>query len=95
MSQEVKTFLVVRDLPVVGNKSRQEMVDISRNSYEKVKQIDGMAWVHIYVTADQSFCVYRAYTEEDIKKHAELAGLPVGKISEVVGDLGTDVLQGL
>ena len=41
-------------------------------------------WIEIsYVTPDKIYCVYMAKDEAVVKKHAELAGFPADKISEV------------
>ncbi len=40
-------------------------------------------WQHSYVAGDKSFCIYLAENEEVIKRHAELSGIPFGKITEI------------
>ncbi|GLV21495.1 hypothetical protein TomMM35A_13520 [Sphingobium sp. TomMM35A] len=40
-------------------------------------------WVHSYVTDDKIYCLYRAPSEELIRQHAELAGLPANSIARV------------
>src|SRR3712207_8157558 len=37
-------------------------------------------WVHSYVTDDKIYCVYRAPSEELIRRHAETAGVPANRI---------------
>jgi hypothetical protein len=39
--------------------------------------------VHSYVTDDKIYCIYRAPSEELIRRHAETAGFPANRISEV------------
>ena len=40
-------------------------------------------WVHSYVTDDKIYCIYRAPSEELIRRHAETAGFPANSISQV------------
>ena len=40
-------------------------------------------WQHSYVANDKTFCVYLANSEEAIRKHSELSGIPVASITEV------------
>jgi hypothetical protein len=40
-------------------------------------------WVQSYVCDDKTFCVYLASDEAIIRKHAEMAGLPVTRIVRV------------
>jgi hypothetical protein len=39
--------------------------------------------VHSYVTDDKIYCVYRAPSQDLIRKHAETAGFPANKIAQV------------
>ena len=43
----------------------------------------GIQWVESYVTGDKIYCVYRAQSEEAIRKHAEAGGFPANRISRV------------
>jgi hypothetical protein len=47
--------------------------------------IDGVTWVHSYVTEDKSktFCIYDAPSPEAIRTAASRNNLPVDRISEV------------
>ncbi|MGP6085643.1 nickel-binding protein [Antarctobacter jejuensis] len=40
-------------------------------------------WQHSHVAGDKTFCVYLAESEAEIRKHAELSGIPFSKITEV------------
>jgi hypothetical protein len=40
-------------------------------------------WVESYVTGDKLYCVYRADSEEAIRKHAAAGGFPANRISRV------------
>ena len=40
-------------------------------------------WIHSYVAANQTFCVYLAENEEAIHRHAEISGFPANRITEI------------
>ena len=40
-------------------------------------------WQKTYVAADKTFCIYLAESEAVIRKHADMAGIPVTRITEV------------
>jgi hypothetical protein len=40
-------------------------------------------WEQSYVADDKTFCVYLARDEALVRKHAEMAGLPVTRITRV------------
>jgi hypothetical protein len=45
--------------------------------------VPNLQWEHSYRTADKFFCVYLSVDEETIRKHAEIAQIPVTKITQV------------
>ncbi len=40
-------------------------------------------WQHSYVAGDKTFCVCLADSEDVIRTHASLSGIPVGRITEI------------
>ena len=61
-----------------------ELCGAARASNKALTEIgSGIQWQHSYVAGDKTFCVYLAETEEEIRKHSELSGIPVGSITEV------------
>jgi hypothetical protein len=40
-------------------------------------------WVESDVTGDKIYCVYRADSEEAIRKHAQAGGFPANRISRI------------
>jgi len=40
-------------------------------------------WEQSYVTADRVYCVYLAESEQMVRQHAERAGFPCTKVSDV------------
>ena len=57
---------------------------ISRKSNEVLRKMGAeIQWVQSYVTADKIYCVYRAESEDVIRRHAKAGGFPANNISRV------------
>jgi hypothetical protein len=82
----LKKYIIERDIPKVGSLNAEQLAGAAATSNKALCQIGAkdIQWVHSYVAADKTFCVYLATNEEAIKKHAELSGFPASKITEVV-----------
>lgn len=81
---QMKRFLIERDIPGVGGMSIVELCGAARASNRAIEQLGGIVqWQHSYVGGDKTFCVYLAESEEAIRRHAELSGIPVTRIVEV------------
>ena len=77
-------FVIERDMPGVGGLSSSELKDASQTSCSVLRDLGPeIQWVHSYVTDDKIYCIYRAPSEDLIRKHAETAGFPANRISEV------------
>jgi hypothetical protein len=71
-------------MPGVGNLSSAELKGASRNSCSVLRDLGPeIQWVHSYVADDKIYCIYRAPSEDLIRKHAETAGLPANSIAQV------------
>ncbi|TCM22305.1 uncharacterized protein DUF4242 [Novosphingobium sp. PhB165] len=81
----LKRYVIERDLPGVGSMSAPELGGATKVSNDALAEIPGIQWEHSYVTADKTFCIYLAESEDKIRKHAEKSGFPANKITEVVG----------
>jgi hypothetical protein len=80
----MKRFMIERDIPGIGQFSLTELCGASRASNKALATIGPrIQWQHSYVAGDKTFCVYLAESEDDIVKHGELSGIPVGKITEI------------
>lgn len=81
----LKRYLIERDIPGVGGMSIVELCGAARASNRAIEQIGGRSiqWQHSYVAGDKTFCIYLAESEAVIRKHAELSGIPVTRITEV------------
>jgi len=64
--------------------SLTELCGAARASNQAIDQIGhDIQWLHSYVSGEKTFCMYFAKDEATIKKHAELSGIPVSRVTEV------------
>ena len=83
-STEMKTYVIEREMPGVGNLTAAQLKSASQNSCSVLKELGtGIEWVHSYVTGNKIFCIYKAESIELIREHAKKAGLPANTITEV------------
>lgn len=81
---QLKRYLIERDIPGIGGMSVVELCGAARASNRAIQQLDGaVQWQHSYVGDDQTFCIYLGESEEAVRQHAELSGIPVTRIVEV------------
>jgi len=77
-------YVIERTIPGASRMSADELRAISRKSRDVLKTLgDTVTWERSYVTEDKFYCVYLAPNKELIRKHAELGGFPVDRISQV------------
>ena len=81
----LKRYMIERDIPGVGGMSVVELCGAARSSCRALDQIGGqdIQWQHSYVAADKTFCIYLASSEDAIRRHSELSGIPAGRITEI------------
>ncbi|MCG6902037.1 MAG: DUF4242 domain-containing protein [Rhodobacter sp.] len=80
----MKRYMIERDIPGIGDFSVTELCGASRASNQALASIGpDIQWQHSYVADNKTFCVYLAASEAEIKKHAELSGIPFTTITEV------------
>ena len=80
---QLKRFVVERDITGIGGMSIVELCGAARASNRAMETLEGVVqWQHSYVGADKTFCIYLAEDEALVRTHAELAGLPVTRITE-------------
>jgi hypothetical protein len=79
----MKRYVIVRDIPGIGGMSITELCGAARTSNRAIDQLGGaVQWQHSYVAGDKTFCIYLAESEEAVRKHSELSGIPVTSITE-------------
>jgi hypothetical protein len=81
---QLRRFLIERAIPGVGGMSIVELCGAARASNRAAEKLGkDVQWQHSYVAADRTFCIYLATSEEAIRRHADLCGLPITRIVEV------------
>lgn len=81
---QMKRFIIEREIPGIGQMSVTELCGASRASNQALAQIGPtIQWQHSYVADNKTFCVYLADSEDAIRRHSELSGIPVARITEV------------
>ena len=77
-------FIIERTIPGAGKLSDQDFQGISQKSCGVLRDLGPeVQWIESYVTQDRIYCVYRAPSEELIRRHAEQGGFPANRISKV------------
>jgi hypothetical protein len=77
-------YVIERDMPGVGQLGAGDLKGASQQSCSVLRDLGPeIQWVHSYVTDDKIYCIYRAPSEALIREHAETAGFPANRISEV------------
>jgi len=82
-SNEMKTYVIEREIPGAGAFTADQLKSISQTSCGVLKQMNDIQWIHSYVTGNKIYCIYKAKNEELIKEHAKKGGFPANSISEV------------
>ncbi len=80
----MKRYVIEREIPEVGTFEREQLRGAAAKSNEALAQLaPKIQWVHSYVAANQTFCIYLAESEADILRHAEISGFPANRITEI------------
>lgn len=83
-SNQMKTYLIERDIPDAGKLTSEQLKGISQKSCSVLTEMGPkIQWVQSYVTGNKIFCVYKAENEELIREHGKKGGFPVTKITEI------------
>src|SRR5687768_13070889 len=70
-ASEMKTYVIETEIPGAGALTADELKGVSQKSCTVLKQMDGIQWMHSYVTGNKIYCVYKAKNEELIKAQAK------------------------
>ncbi len=77
-------YVIEREIPEVGTLEREQLKAAAAKSNEALAQLaPKIQWVHSYVAANQTFCIYLADSEAVIHRHAEISGFPANRITEI------------
>jgi len=77
-------YVIEREIPNAGELTDEQLRAVSLKSLEALGDLGPkIQWLHSWVTDNKVYCVYIAPDEDAIRRHAELANLPVDRISAV------------
>ena len=77
-------YIIEREIPGAGRLGRDELQAISRTSCGVLQELGpAVQWVESFVTADKIYCVYRAPSEDLVRKHASMGGFPANSVARV------------
>jgi len=77
-------FIIERNIPKAGEYSSEILKTLSQKSNEVLCKLGtDIQWIHSYVAGDKIYCIYIAPSEKLILEHAELAGFPANRVTEV------------
>jgi hypothetical protein len=76
-------YVIERGVPGAGSLTPDQLHDLAMQSNKVLAQLDGIQWVHSYVTGDELYCVYNSPSEELIREHARLGGFPCDAVNQV------------
>jgi hypothetical protein len=80
----MRKFVIEREIAGVGALDACALADAAHRSNAALAALGpGIQWQQSYVTADRTYCVYLAESEELIRAHAARSGFPASRISEV------------
>jgi hypothetical protein len=78
-------YVIERDVPGFGSSSPEELAEAARKSNAVITEMSPrIQWLHSYVVADKTYCVYIAPDKETILEHARKSGFPANVIEKVV-----------
>ena len=77
-------YVIEREMPGVGQAPKEAHQEGARKSLAVLNELGPeIQWVESYVSDDKIYCIYTAPNEDIIRAHAEKAGIPANKISEI------------
>jgi hypothetical protein len=80
----LKRYVIEREILAVGSLPERQIRETSAVSNEALAKLaPRVQWVQSYVAADKTFCLYLAESEEAIREHSRLSGIPATKITEI------------
>lgn len=80
----MKRCMIERDLPNIGAAPPDALAGAAGTSNSALAELaPKIQWEHSYVAGNKTFCVYLADSEDVIRRHAELSGIPIKSITEV------------
>jgi hypothetical protein len=80
----MQRFVIERSVPGADQLTATQLHDMSAKSCDVLRSMGkGIQWEHSYVAGDKVYCVYLAESPDLLKRHAELGGFPIDRVSRV------------
>ena len=77
-------FVIEREMPGAGKLTPAELKGVSSKSNGVLSDLGpSIQWVKSFVTDDKVYCEYIAPNEAMVREHAQKAGFPANKVSQV------------
>ena len=77
-------FVIERQIPGAGKLSMADIQTVARKSINVLASLGvEIQWVESYITGDKIYCVYLASSEDIIREHGRLSGIPVNSVEQV------------
>ena len=77
-------FVIERQIPGAGKLSVADIQTVARKSINVLASLGvEIQWVESYITGDKIYCVYLATSEDLIREHGRLSGIPVNSVEKV------------
>lgn len=82
------TYIIEREIPGADKLSPSELSEIAAKSNEVVRGLDApYRWITSYVAGDKIYCVHEAPSAEIIRRHAQEAGFPANRVTELAAQI--------
>lgn len=82
------TYIIEREIPGADKLSPSELSEIAAKSNEVVSGLDvPYRWITSYVAGDKIYCVHEAPSAEIIRRHAQEAGFPANRVTELAAQI--------
>ena len=79
-------YVIERNIPGVGGLGPDQLKGAAMTSNEALAKLaPRIKWIHSYVTAEKTFCIYEAEDEAVIQEHSELSGFPANVVTRITG----------
>ncbi|MCP3979142.1 MAG: DUF4242 domain-containing protein [bacterium] len=85
-------YLIERD---VGQLSPEELEAASKRSLDVISEMEGVTWIRSYVSDvdGKIFCEYEAPSADDVREHAQRAGIPADVVREIKLTISPDMFR--
>ena len=84
----MKKFIVEREIPGLGNLTKEELQAITRKSNQTLEEMNTQYhWVESFITGDKMYCVHIAPDEETVREHARRGEFPINSVAEVLSGI--------